>query len=101
EAAVRGWAETAALRALRPGRELAWSDDGAHPRPHQRRAGRQPPRQPSDRVPELLRHVRHPLRQEERRGAGRDGLRQVWRAVRRQAAWASLLLAILRDALGP
>ena len=61
-AALQGRPEVATVRALRTGRPVAWSSDVVDPRPHQRRPGRQPPREPQDLVPELRGDARHPLR---------------------------------------
>jgi len=64
-AAVCGRAQAAALRAVWPRRGVARAPDVADPRSHQRGGDGPPDRQPPDRVPELRRHARHPLRSQQ------------------------------------
>jgi hypothetical protein len=61
-AALRGGPQRTALRAVRSGRGMAWPPHGVDPGPRQRRRGRPSSREPADRLPELRRHVGHPLR---------------------------------------
>lgn len=57
--------KAAPMRALRPRGCMARTADVPDPRSHQRCPDRQPDREPADRVPELRRHARDPLRPQE------------------------------------
>ena len=59
---LRPGAQGEAVRAVRTGRALARAPDGADSRSHQWRRQRQPAREPADRLSQLRRHPRHPLR---------------------------------------
>jgi hypothetical protein len=74
------------LRVVRPGSEVARTSSGPRPGSHQRRAGRPPAREPSDRVPELRGDLRHTLRPQEPPGVELPALRRRLRSSAREPA---------------
>ena len=90
--------QAAGLRAVRSRSALAWPAPRAHPRSHQRRAGRPSAGEPADRLSQLRRDVRHALRPEEQAGAELSEVRQRLRAADIEPA---VLLGRVRSTLGP
>src|SRR5690348_15482105 len=80
---------------------MAWPADGDDPRSHQRGPGRPPLGESENRLSQLRRDLGYALRAKESRRESQAFLPSLWKQLCSWETRAALLLAVVRNSLGP